>query len=281
MKTATFSDRMVSTRNNSFLQFLLVLALCVLLSVNVGWAQTTTTINQVLRLQVSNGMNSDETIVFFNALASNGFDAYDSPKMTNSNPLIPEINTTVGDEQLAINGLNAVTPNLTLPLGFTPGQVNTFNIKATEISSFDAGTHIILKDQLLNIEKELIIGNDYSFTSDATPTDTRFMLIFRAADIATAPVTTTAPITTVPITDTTDQNVLVYINPNNQVTVNCSDVVINDNTISVYNALVGKKLQTKKMTNKVTVMDAPLTRGVYLVTVGNGKKSVSKKVIVS
>jgi len=40
------------------------------------------TIQQVLRLQVSNGTNNDEAIIIFNEDASNGYDDYDSPDPT-------------------------------------------------------------------------------------------------------------------------------------------------------------------------------------------------------
>ena len=38
-------------------------------------------IQPLLRLQVSNGINSDETVIYFNSKATNGFDIFDSPKM--------------------------------------------------------------------------------------------------------------------------------------------------------------------------------------------------------
>ena len=112
-------------------------------------------VQQLLRLQVSNGTNSDETVVYFNPNASNGLDDYDSPKMTNANAAIPEIFTQVGTESLVINGLNNTASNRELPLGFTAGQASTFNIKATEISNFDSDTQIVLRDNLLNKEENL------------------------------------------------------------------------------------------------------------------------------
>jgi len=170
---------------------------------------------------------------------------------------------------LVINGLNTLIPDEELALGFTPGQTNTFTIKASEISNFDTGTRIFLKDKLLNTEQELTVGNDYSFTSDATPTANRFTLIFRAAGIATAL-----------NTGSNDQSVLVYKNVHNQITVKCSGDINNENSVSVYNA-VGQKLQTKQLTSNITVLDDALTSGVYLVTVTKAGKSVTKKVILN
>ncbi|MFZ4726625.1 MAG: hypothetical protein ACOYMD_14420, partial [Paludibacter sp.] len=83
------------------------------------------TIQQVLRLQVSNVTNNDEAIIIFNEDAQNGYDDFDSPKMSNANVAIPEIYTMAGSEQLVINGLNSITTNEVVPLGFYTGQANT------------------------------------------------------------------------------------------------------------------------------------------------------------
>jgi hypothetical protein len=87
-----------------------------------------------LRLQVSNGINTDEAVVYFNANASNGFDAYDSPKMSNANKAIPEIYTLAANEELVINGMNELALNTELPLGFSSGELNNYSIKASEIA---------------------------------------------------------------------------------------------------------------------------------------------------
>jgi len=223
---------------------------------------------QVLRLQVSNGVNSDETVIAFNPNASNSYDNYDSQKQSNESASVPEIYTMDGTEQLVINGLNTLTPDEELVLGFTPGQSSTFTIKASEISNFDTGTRIFLKDKLLNTEQELTIGSDYSFTSDATPTNTRMTLIFRTTSGSTG------------LNNVNNQNLLVYKNANNQITVNCIGDLNNESSVSVYNA-VGQKLLAKQMTSNVTVLDSPLTSGVYMVTVTNAGKSVTKKVILN
>jgi len=61
---------------------------------------------QILRLKISNGTNSDETILVFNPNALNEQDDYDSPKLSNANNSIPEIYTMLNDEKMVINGMN-------------------------------------------------------------------------------------------------------------------------------------------------------------------------------
>ncbi|MDD4993192.1 MAG: DUF1533 domain-containing protein [Paludibacter sp.] len=221
---------------------------------------------QVLRLLVSNGTNSDEAIVFFNENAKNDFDEYDSPKMTNANVAIPEIYTIAGGEKLVINGLTSVSPNEELTLGFTTGQSNTFSIKATEFSNFSADTKVYLRDNLLNTEQELTTGAEYSFSSDIASTSTRFSVIFKSAGVTTG-------------INNADIRNGIYKNANNQIVINCNTISA-DASVSVYNA-IGQKVQTRRLTSTNTQIGTGLPSGVYMVTVNNAGKSVTAKVILN
>jgi hypothetical protein len=226
-------------------------------------------IQQVLRLQVSNGTNSDEAVVYFNVNASDASDAYDSPKMTNGNIAIPEIYTISGTEKLAINGLNSVTPNEEVSLGFTTGQSNLFTIKATQFSNFDTATKVYLRDNVLTTEQELTDGTAYTFSSDVASTSTRFSIVFKSGSVTTG-------------LNSAGGNQMALINKsaNNQITITCKGDISSDAIVSVYNA-VGQKLQTKQITGTSTVIGTGLTSGIYVVTVNNGGISTTAKVILN
>lgn len=224
---------------------------------------------QLVRLKVSNGANSDEAVIYFNANASNGYDAYDSPKMTNANTAIPEIYTMGGTEKLVINGLNSVAPNEELPLGFTTGESNSFTIKATQFSNFDGSTKIYLKDNLLNTEQELAEGTEYSFNSDIASTSTRFSVVFKSAGTATG-------------LDNANGNQVALIskNANNQISVNCRGDISSDASVSVYNGL-GQKIHSKLITSSNTVIGTAFAKGVYVITVNNGGQRTTKKIVLN
>ena len=228
-----------------------------------------TTAQQTLRLQVSNGKNSDETVILFNPNASDSYDAFDSPKMLNSNATIPEIYTTVGNEMLVINGMKNITPNEELALGFTTGQTNTFTIKATEISNFDADTRIILKDKLLNTEQELTAATTYSFSSDPTSTGSRFSLAFKSATAITG------------FDNTTDGklNLTVFKNANRYITITCNDAT-SKGTVTVSNAL-GQKLADCSITGTTTVVSRSFLPGVYMVTINLSGRTTTRKIILN
>ncbi len=224
---------------------------------------------QVVRLQVSNGINSDEAIVLFNDGANDGYDAYDSPKMSNDNPAIPEIYTVAGSENVVINGLNTTSLQKELPLGFKTGAVNTYTIKVTEFSNFDADTKMVLKDKLLNVEYELsTVGTPYRFTSDVALTNTRFSIVFKSSGGVTG------------IDNSVyNQGVQVYKNEAGQLTINRFDDLRKEGRIMIYNAL-GQVLEMTPTTGASTVVSKTFGKGVYLVIVKiDGGKTTRKSII--
>jgi len=222
------------------------------------------TTQQVLRLQVSNGINSDEAVILFNTNAADGYDGYDSPKMSNNIATIPEIYTLAGSEHVVINGLNSVNANPALTLGFTTGAANTFTIKATEISNFEEGTKIVLKDNLLNTEKELTVGTDYRFSSPVTSTATRFTILFKTIANATA-------------VDNDKAETLAVFQQDGHITINRNNAL--PGIVTVYNAM-GKKLTGVSTTGTDTELNMNFVPGIYLVTVTVGGNNTTKKILI-
>lgn len=217
-----------------------------------------------LRLLVSNGTVSDETLIYFDLNAQDTFDNYDSPKMFNNSANIPEIYTTAGNEKLVINGLKEVHYDNEIPLGLHAGEENNFSISRTEMTNFNNGTYIILKDKLLNNETELGEGVAYNFTSQiSTPTSDRFSLIFRA------PGTTTA------VNNVSSLKAQVFVNANNQITIIAPEKAI----YSIYNAVGQKQVENTLSSSKAIVNNA-FNAGVYLVVISlNGQREIQKVVI--
>jgi len=222
---------------------------------------------QVLRLQVSNGINSDEAIIAFNADATDELDAFDSPKLSNDNNSIPEIYTLAGNEKLAINGLNAVNLVKEVALGFKTGEENTFTLRANEISNFGSDAKIMLKDKKLNTLTELTSGSSYSFTSSVTDAADRFSVSIAktATGIQQA---------------TSLENLSVIRNTAGQVVVRISGNRSTEGTITIFSAL-GQKIKTARTTGSNTVLDADLTAGIYLVSVNVAGQKATRKLVIN
>lgn len=217
----------------------------------------------LVRLQVNNGANTDEAVIYFSANASDGRDAYDAPKMSNENTAIPEIYTVLGTEHLVINGMNSIPVDQEIGLGFEAGNAASFSLKAIEVRNLPANVKLILKDKVTNAETDITDGvSGYEFTPLAT-SDTRFSVIFRTTGAVTG------------IDKHNDGSFNVYSNQKNQITVLNNHLSGEGSVVSVYNA-VGQKLLSKQITGSVTMIEGNFTAGVYVVKVNN----TSMKVIV-
>lgn len=221
---------------------------------------------QIVRLKVSNGTNSDETVLYFNDNAIDGFDTYDSPKMSNNNSAIPEIFTMAGSEKVVINGLKKICLDTEIQLGFMSLSTNNFSIRANELSNVPSDTKVILFDKFENIEKDLTGGIAYTFKSDAVNSIDRFSIIFRS----------TATIANNDLVNF-NSNTFVFKNSNNQITVNCKNFLNDNVTVTVYNA-IGQKIINQQITGNTTTINQPLKSGMYLVKV-NCKGQIITRII--
>ena len=224
---------------------------------------------EMLRLQVTNSdAIADETVLYFNSDASNSFDAFDAQKMFNNSTSVAEIYTVAGEEGLAINGLNAISYDTEMPLGFNAMVDGTFSIKASQIANFTPGTQVILKDYAYvnnPVITDLSDGNSYSFSSSATSNNTsRFTLIFRAPSVTTG------------INPGNYNNVWIS-SRNGQLVVNGTKN--NKTMLEVFNA-VGQKVISRNLTDSTIELESKLVSGAYLVRITFEGKSVTKKVII-
>lgn len=219
--------------------------------------------HKVLRMQVTDGINSDEAIVVFDPNAQNSFDDFDTPKWSNANPSIPEIFTSAGSQQLVINGLNADFSLNELTLGFRTGQSGSFTLKALEASQFEPNQHIILRDNLLNMEQNLLEDPIYTFQSAEAATTDRFRLIFQNNG-------TNLNLENIPniaIFQTSDDRLAIQKNTTDEAYVH------------IYN-LQGQCLYFGKITAETTIVEHHFQNGTFLVTVQLGGIITTKKITV-
>lgn len=222
--------------------------------------------NKLIRLQVSNGTASDETVLLFNNNAVDGYDNYDSPKMLNNSNDMPDIYTLADAKKLVINGMSEAKFNSEISIGINAIQNNTFSISANEISNFEAGTKLILRDKLLSKEVELNNDTQYSFTSEVASTENRFSILVKA------------PSSTTNVINNNDGEISIY-GINNEIVVSCSDILNGENLVTVH-TIVGSRLFAEKINSSYTKLNTTFASGIYLVTVKNGAKSITKKIVI-
>jgi predicted RNA-binding protein with TRAM domain len=209
---------------------------------------------KLIRLRISNGTNADETLIAFNNKATNNLDSYDSPKMLNNSIDMPEIYTQIGAEKLVINGMKDIPYDTEIPIGFVVGKAADLIISRTEISNFEVGTRILLKDKLYPTnEFDLSEGSSYNFSTPITIANTdRFSLIVRAPGISTG------------IGRTENLNAQVFVNAINQITI----IAPEKSNYAIYNAM-GQLMENGAITSTPQPSNFKHAAGVYVVKVNN------------
>ena len=138
----------------------------------------------VLRLSLSNSMNSDEVVLAFIDGALDTYDRYDSRKMFSNTDELPELFSVVDDYRLAINSMSKPILNQDYSLGISLLEANTLVLKAIDFQNLE-NYSIVLIDKLLNCEIDLSAIGSYSFSSDPTFSVDRFSIQFRVSNGAT------------------------------------------------------------------------------------------------
>jgi len=218
-----------------------------------------------IRLKLVNGIESDETLIYFDKIATNDFNEYDSPKMMNNSTVTPDLYTKAGAERLVINGLNEITDNMELPLGFSLNAAATLNFRVGEMSNFAEGTKVYLLDKTDSKQTELQPETEYNFsTSTATlNNESRFSLLFRAPGVNTGNV------------NTEKGKTIIFVNAANQITIIGAEKA----NYSIYNA-VGQMVSNGKTNTDRTIVNTIRQAGVYVVKLTENGTELATKVVI-
>ena len=216
--------------------------------------------NQILRLQLTNGTATDETVLYFNANATDGYDAYDSPKMLNNGNTVPNLYTTVGTEKLVINGMNAIPYNVELPLSLQ-GAAGTYTITASEFSNFAEGDKVQLIDN--GIPTDLTPGSSYTFSIAAGENTTgRFSVVFPKSGVPTG-------------VDNAGAGDVTVFTRSSRIVVTANEAA-QGSMIYVFNG-VGQRLAAQAVSGTVNEIGRTFPAGVYVVKVNNTTAKVVVK----
>jgi len=213
-----------------------------------------------LRLVLSDNQTNDEILIYFNAAASNDFDRYDSPKMLNgSTSTAPDIYTMAGTEQLVINGMSTIPAEIPLYFKANASIATQFSLSATEMSNFETGTLVYIKNNKTGEQQLISDGTVYNFDAATNPS---LSIIIKAPGAVAG------------LGSNNSTTLNVYANAKGQITVAMPSVNASD-VVSVYNS-VGQQLMSQSLTSTRTVLNKPFTSGVYVVKVND----VTRKVVV-
>jgi hypothetical protein len=216
---------------------------------------------QLLRLNISDGINKDETVINFDANAANDFDDYDSKKMFNNS--IAQMYTFSAQEKVVINGLTDVQSNSVIPIGITTPATGQYVFHANELTGFSIDKKVYLQDVTTNTLHDLTLSSIYTFTANSGTTEGRFNLLFGEA---------------VTSAQTINVNTFNIYQSNENVIVNLNNANFSNGTIKIFD-INGKELVNQKITQNTTSIYLPESEGVYFVSVQTNDKVSIQKIV--
>lgn len=215
----------------------------------------------IFRMSISNGLLSEETVVYLSSGASAEFDSeYDAYKLFGFNQDAPHIYTRVNNVEYAING-QPMIESISLPLIVQTSQGGTFNFTASGFESFDGFYFFILEDKESGINYDLNLNSSVSLNLNQGETADRFNLrIFKSSlGIGDSELSSTRVYS---------ENKTVYIE-------NCPESEVN-----VYN-MTGDLVASRHFgESSLNRMSLNVPAGIYVVRMTSQNRTISSKVFV-
>lgn len=224
------------------------------------------TVDNVLSLKVDGNDRSDVTFVRFQDETTATFDGeWDAYKLMGGSN-VPNLYTTVGEDDYSVNSIPFSSRNTPLALNLKVGVGGNHTLTASTLESFPAGAVITLKDLQNNYTQDLMTNPVYSFVANPSDAAERFLLFFSGTiGIGDTPGMTADPVRIYGIGST--------------VHVNGLDIAGNGH-IYVY-SLLGQQLQDRNYSNTNTAtIDLSGNTGYYIVKVVTGEGTHTAKIFI-
>ena len=229
------------------------------------------TFNAFARLNLVDGDFIDQVVVYTDPNAKNKIDNYDSKKFLLPNK--PQVYTTVGDEQLVINGLKSGMAKTIVPLTVELPNAQVYTFEMNE--SYVENGSVILEDTQEGVFQDMGIHTTYQFSSDAGVTANRFVLHF----LLPTGNTSDSEDSQVGINDLTNAQIDVINNQQGSILVSISSDLQASGEIQILDA-AGSLIQSKTISDHTTALAIKQGAGIYFVRVITPLKSEMKKIFI-
>jgi Type IV secretory pathway, TrbL components len=211
---------------------------------------------QMIRIVVNSNKNIDETLIYADSRAQNGFDNYDGDKWFTGTGAEIFTLPIAENRELVINGLPEIVDGIEIPLGFVSNEGGSFSFSAKEIINLD-NLDVLLRDKWRNVEFNLVNDGVYNFTSGSEVNTERFSIVFRASvpsDINT--------------NYSKDSKLLAYSN-NNEIVATYSNPNNDNVEVTVYDVLGRSVAVQTIVANQSVVINGKFTKGIYTLRAEN------------
>lgn len=147
----------------------------------------------LIRLAASGAGMQNETVIYFDSLATTGYDpAYDAPSL-GAAPGYLNIVTSLNNIDYQVNALPLLTQTRLIPVKITTGTTGQYQISASDIQNLPQGADVILHDLYAGTPHNLRTGSAAYLISD-TETVVRFELEIALATLSNFSGSATPPV---------------------------------------------------------------------------------------
>ncbi len=213
-----------------------------------------------------NGLHSDPTVIYFDDLASAGFDKeLDALKLMNTDAAIPSLYSVSQDENMSIQALPTPTDSNTdmIPLGLITEQDGWVDFNTRTIEMIPAGMHVYFLDAATGVVQDLRSTPKYSRYLNKGKYQNRFFLMLTFKDKTDIPVFNSEL-----NAYTYGNNLFVYL------TYGSSDLIITN--------MAGQIILKQQLnSNGYHQIYCPFVTGIYVVTLFSNMGKQSKKILIN
>lgn len=133
--------------------------------------------DELIRLNLAGGIYRDETVIRFNANATDSQDlAYDALKFNSFNTDVPSIASINDTLKYSINSLPFITNDLSIPIKVKVGISGNYSISLNSLTHFSSSSCLILHDLKTGDYTDLKVDSTYTFYIADTTAYPRFVL---------------------------------------------------------------------------------------------------------
>lgn len=228
-----------------------------------------------LRMNLIQGNNLDQIILYMKPDASSAFDTYDSEKMFLAGT--PQLYSKVLGKSLVINGMRNNKKKTSVPLSLDLPATGLYFFQAEEYNIEDG--LIILEDKQENVFQDLTLNNAYSFYQSSGTVNDRFVIHFHLPD---ASITAQGP-SNIEFVDNDvhveEASIEIASNGNGKVSVSLGIKEKPEGKVQVLDAS-GRIIFESMLSDAETMFDLQTSAGIYYVKVSTATSEELKKIVV-
>ena len=227
-----------------------------------------------LRMNVLDGENKDQVILFMSPDATSALDAHDSEKLPATGSA--QIYSIVDAKKLVINGMKNMKSKTSIPLILDLPTSKSYTFQAEEMNVEDG--LILLEDKQEGVIQDLTINPVYSFFGNAGTNNSRFVIHFQ---LAHAPVLVGGPaeLEFLGTDDLATENIQIISDNQGMVLVRMEEGFKPEGSIKVYDAS-GRLVEQRSFVHQEELFNFYEKSGIYFIEVSAGKVISKKKVVI-